>query len=155
MEDDKVIEVMKKYLIDFVEKPHPAFGNLPICPFAKKARIENKLLYKVMKLDVFDALMQTLKWHENPGDTQALIMVHPTKDISWEEYSHESKRFQDCLDVADVGLSLFVSHPESDYMEHGIYTRREPYPNWQIMRAADLEKAQGQLKKSNWHNTVA
>ena len=34
---------VKKWISEFVTKPNPVFGNLPPCPFAQKAIIDNKV----------------------------------------------------------------------------------------------------------------
>ncbi len=36
-------ETIKNWISEFVTKPNPVFGNLPPCPFAQKAIIENKV----------------------------------------------------------------------------------------------------------------
>lgn len=36
-------EAIKNWISDFVTKPNPVFGDLPPCPFAQKAIIENKV----------------------------------------------------------------------------------------------------------------
>ena len=36
-------ETIKNWISDFVTKPNPVFGDLPPCPFAQKAIIENKV----------------------------------------------------------------------------------------------------------------
>ena len=45
--DSEVIDTMIKYMREFLEQPHPVFGGLPICPFARKARLDGDILYKV------------------------------------------------------------------------------------------------------------
>ena len=36
-------QTIQKWISEFVTKPNPVFGNLPPCPFAQKAIIENKV----------------------------------------------------------------------------------------------------------------
>ena len=36
---------IKNWIKDFVTKPNPVFGNLPPCPFAQKAIIEDKVAF--------------------------------------------------------------------------------------------------------------
>ena len=40
---------IKDWIEDFVTKPNPVFGDLPPCPFARKAMLENKV--KFLELD--------------------------------------------------------------------------------------------------------
>ena len=42
-------EFIKQWIDDFVTKPNPVFGDLPPCPFARKAMLENKV--KFVELD--------------------------------------------------------------------------------------------------------
>ena len=38
-------QTIKNWISEFVTKPNPVFGNLPPCPFAQKAIIENKVSF--------------------------------------------------------------------------------------------------------------
>ncbi len=42
-------EFIRQWIDDFVTKPNPVFGDLPPCPFARKAIVENKV--KFLELD--------------------------------------------------------------------------------------------------------
>ena len=37
---------VQKWVREFVEVPHPVFADFPPCPFAKKARLENKTEFR-------------------------------------------------------------------------------------------------------------
>lgn len=140
---------MKAYLVSFVEKPHPAFNNLPVCPFAKKARIDNKLLYVVINLDDVDqALREVAAWEADPR-YQAIILVDPRKEFPLEEFDRLADEFQSKL---IPGLSLFTAHPKSEFEDRHVRTRQEPYPNWQVMRVSDLARAKEQLGHSRWYD---
>ncbi len=145
---EKIIDEIIDYAINFIEKPNPAFTNLPICPFAKKARIENKLLYKISDLSLIDDCKQEVDNWLPQVNYQALILIDPRKDLPWEEFKTLTVTFASSLPEE---LSLFEAHPEENYIYHGIYVRREPYPNWQVIRKVDLIKAQEQLKYSKWY----
>jgi hypothetical protein len=43
---------MVEYMKEFLEKPHWLFPGLPVCPFARKARLENRILYKVHRFSL-------------------------------------------------------------------------------------------------------
>jgi hypothetical protein len=36
-----------KWLSEFVELPHPALHNFPVCPYAKRARLDNKIDFRI------------------------------------------------------------------------------------------------------------
>ena len=46
----EIVRELSQYIIDFVERPHPKLGNLPVCPFARKARLENRIQFEVLEL---------------------------------------------------------------------------------------------------------
>ena len=46
----EIVRELTQYIIDFVEQPQPKLGNLPVCPFARKARLENRIRFEVRAL---------------------------------------------------------------------------------------------------------
>ena len=38
-----IVESVTKWMETFVEVPHPSFGNMPPCPFARQFRLQNKI----------------------------------------------------------------------------------------------------------------
>src|SRR6476469_3752272 len=45
--DTEIIESTLRWMTEFVELPHPVFSDLPVCPFTKKARLANQILFKI------------------------------------------------------------------------------------------------------------
>jgi hypothetical protein len=43
MTHDEVVEKLLHWMTTFVEVPHPALGNFPPCPYARQARVNNKI----------------------------------------------------------------------------------------------------------------
>ena len=43
MELETVKHDIENWIVNFVEVPHPALGNFPPCPYARQARINNKI----------------------------------------------------------------------------------------------------------------
>ena len=46
----EIVRELIQYIVDFVEQPHPKLGNLPVCPFARRARLENRIRFEVCAL---------------------------------------------------------------------------------------------------------
>ena len=56
---------IKNWIKTFVTKPNPVFGNLPPCPFAQKAIIDNKVEFQELTaLDGFNTLHQRIWQHD-------------------------------------------------------------------------------------------
>ncbi len=68
-------QTIKNWISDFVTKPNPVFGNLPPCPFAQKAIVEDKVEF--LELDGV-AGYQTLYghiWNFDFEHKDVLIMI--------------------------------------------------------------------------------
>ena len=68
-------QTIKNWISDFVTKPNPVFGNLPPCPFAQKAIVEDKVEF--LELDGV-AGYQTLYghiWNFDFEQKDVLIMI--------------------------------------------------------------------------------
>jgi hypothetical protein len=60
--DSQVIPLMVGYMKTFLEKLYPVFGDLLICLFARKARLEARILYKVDRFwELLQILLQMLR----------------------------------------------------------------------------------------------
>ncbi len=132
------IEVFKQYIKDFIEKPHEVFGNLPVCPFAHSAKINFLVFDNITKAEVLE--------HHKNNDKEMLIIIIKNMDVIdlnclAKEVSIELK---DCF--------VFGGHPIDDFNINGLYTRRDPYLNIQIIKKARLLEARNSLKKSYYKN---
>jgi hypothetical protein len=76
---------MVEYMKEFLEKPHQVFQGLPICPFARKARLENRILYKVHSFSIYPDLnpdspvMEMIRKFCQEDRYEVLLVLHPEK----------------------------------------------------------------------------
>jgi len=59
-----VVAAVVKWSHEFIEQPHDVFGGLPVCPFAKAARLKDTIRFEVHSFAMDD-----------PLDTDGEIMV--------------------------------------------------------------------------------
>jgi hypothetical protein len=143
----KQAKEMLDYIVDFIEKPTKAFNDMPVCPFAKKARNEGRIHIEVMELSQ-DVLQMCKKFaKDNPLDV--LIVMHPTKDGMTSGQIDELVLW---LNQNLDGWEAFGSHPENTTSINGVYTRRDPYPNIQFNSITELKKWAAKLKKTKYYN---
>jgi hypothetical protein len=139
-----------RYIIDFVEQPHPKLGNLPICPFARRARLENRVQFEVLELTSEGVLALVPSFTAKP-DLHMMICIHPRKDGLSSTHIH---RLVEVLNHAlpPLNLSALGGHPEDPFNIDGLYTRREPYPNIQLLRLDIGERAHQSIKNSGYYD---
>ena len=68
-------QTIKNWISEFVTKPNPVFGNLPPCPFAQKAIIENKVDFlELNSIASYNTLYQHI-WDFNFEEKDVLCMI--------------------------------------------------------------------------------
>lgn len=152
----EVIQRMVEYMKEFLEKPHQVFRGLPVCPFARKARLDNRILYKVHRFastpDV--AEMEMIREFCQEQRYEVLLVMHPEKQALTQLQMQE---FLEKLNekIAAAGLVAFGGHPQQDFQIQGICTRQEPYINFTVQFQQRLKDASDLLLRTtsyyqNW-----
>jgi hypothetical protein len=146
----EIVRELTQYIIDFVEQPHPKLGNLPVCPFARKARLENRIRFEVRAL-TRGAILGLAPWFEAEPELHMVICIHPNKDgISAEEVRRLVGELNETLPA--MNLMALGAHPEDSFNIDGLYTRREPYPNIQLLRLDIGERSAESLKNTGYYD---
>ncbi|MEG3976776.1 hypothetical protein QT970_19440 [Microcoleus sp. herbarium8] len=153
--DTEIIESTLRWMTEFVELPHPVFSDLPICPFTKKARLANQILFKIERfsaLTEFEADSTIMKSiHEfAKSEFEIMLVVNPDKTaIS----APQTKELMDKLNtqISELGLLAFHTHPEEDFNIDGLYTRRMPYPGFTVQVNSKLKPASDALEKTEYY----
>lgn len=146
----EIVRELVQYIVDFVEQPHPKFGNLPVCPFAKKARLENRIQFEVLEL-TREGVLALVPSFTAKSELDLMICIHPRKDgLS----SAEVYRLVGLLNQALPAMNLMAIglHPKDPFNIDGLYTRREPYPNIQLLRLDVGERAHQSIKNSGYYD---
>lgn len=148
--DLEVIREFTDYIIDFVEQPQPEMGNMPVCPFARKARLDGRMRLVVTQLTV-DAINYHVSSFANEANLDMMICIHPESNglSSCEVYrlAEELNEFLPALNVL-----AFAGHPDDPFNVDGLYTRRDPYPNIQLLRLDVGERAYHSLENSKYYD---
>ncbi len=155
--DSEVIEIMVEYMKDFLEKPHVVFWGLPVCPFARKARLESRILYKVYRffthtdLSPNSAVMKMISEFRQEERYEVLLVVHPEQQAMTQ---FQMEQFIDCLNekVSAADLVAFGGHPNQDFNIQGVHTRKEPYLNFTVQSKQLLKQASDALLKTDYYN---
>lgn len=144
---DAVIAETIRYIEEFVEKPHPAFGGFAPCPFSKKMRLDGKIDFKV--LDFFDGdprINQLIKEFTDQNKYVSLFVIHPDKSFPLETL----KSITNNLKIAP--LVVFRGHPEDDFKVGDVMCRREPYPGFQILHSQLIFDSRAKLNENYFKN---
>lgn len=146
----EIIKELTEYLENFVEKPHPCFNNLPICPFVRKARLDNEIWFHLgfQSTEIIEKIHEFIKQDKK----KILWIINPDKNYSLKETYEFIDNIQS--QVKELDVELFGGHPEDPFKIGDLYTRREPYPNFVVQSKKTLEEARNSLKKTNYYNKL-
>src|SRR6476620_4990311 len=106
--DTEIIESTLRWMTEFVELPHPVFSNLAICPFTKKARLANQILFKIERFSALtefegdSAIMKSIYEFYN-SDLEIMVVINPEKNVIT---APETKQLIDKLNdrISELGL---------------------------------------------------
>lgn len=153
--DTEIIESTLRWMTQFVELPHSVFGDLPVCPFTKKARLANQILFKVERFSMlteFDrdsAIMQSIHEFYN-SDFEIMLVINPEKTaISAPQTQELIEKLNN--NISELGLVAFHVHPDEDFNIDGLHTRRAPYPGFTVQVNSQLKPASEALLKTEYY----
>ncbi len=156
-ETAKVIAAMTQYLQDVLEQPHPVFGDLPLCPFAKQARLQSKIDFQVQRFQLDDLaslsspLMSIIQQFAQTHQHDVLLVIHPDPQtmISLDRFQHGV----DCLNthLQPLNLTVFGGHPADPFHIQGVRTRQDPYLNLAIQSIEKLRLASARLATTRYY----
>jgi hypothetical protein len=158
---DDIIAQMLRWSEEFIEQPHRVFGGLPICPFAKAARLRQSIRFEVLcfaAADPFEPdgrVMTLIAEFLGDGKLETLFVIHPEPErISARALEVWVARLNVRLAARDLtaGLQAFEAHPESEFCIGGVHTRRSPYPSFQVLRRTLLKDASDSLLGSSYYD---
>ncbi|TAD97848.1 MAG: hypothetical protein EAZ98_08420 [Oscillatoriales cyanobacterium] len=153
--DTEIIESTLRWMTEFVELPHSVFGDLPVCPFTKTARLANQILFKIERfsaLTEFDrnsAIMQSIYEFYN-SDFEIMLVINPEKTaISAPQTQALIEKLNN--HISELSLLAFHVHPEEDFNIDGLHTRRAPYPGFTVQVNSQLKPVSDSLLKTEYY----
>ena len=147
-----------------LEAPHSVFGGLPVCPFARAARLKRAIRFEVRAFSTNDPLesdgtlldlIGDFAEEEAAGRCETLFVIHPGRDASSAALlEHFVARLDRRLRAVPrlAGLRVFEAHPESEFQVGGVYTRRGPYPSFQALSHARLKVTSDTLRGAGYYD---
>ena len=150
---NEAIEATKVYLEQVVEKPDPAFAGFAPCPFARRERISNGIMWhaqRIKPLEADEETLQILTTFLQQNEKKSLILLDCFSKIGYKDivvFGRHFKRF-----VKELGLSALVFHPDHPYSIGGVKTRCSPYPMINLGLDKDLNKGYNVLRKTDYYS---
>lgn len=142
---DDIINNIKNWIINFVEIKTPIFGNLPVCPFAKKERIKNKINYIVTDISNIDNIIYHIN-QNNFQDKTTLLLIDTHNKLTVKE----KEKFEDIINENCPNNWAVYCLANEDLEFNGMKTRTNEYPLIIITDRKEVEKAEASLQSTNY-----
>ncbi|MGV0024849.1 DUF1415 family protein [Phormidesmis priestleyi] len=155
-ETARVIAAMIQHLQDVLEQPHPVFRGLPICPFAKQARLQGKIDFQVQRFRLDDLtssspLMVMIHRFAKTKQHDVLLIIHPDPQVtSFAQFQQEVDRLNTHLEP--LHLTAFGGHPDDTFQIQGVRTRQDPFLNLTIQSIEKLTHASARLSTTHYYD---
>ena len=155
-ETEQICDVMIAY-IRSLEVPHPLFSGLPICPFVKAARLQNKLEFWVYPFPVGHEIdvgisQKIEEFLTVDHQKDVLLVIHPDPSaIDFVTFTQFIKMLNQQLGTS--GLIAFGGHPDDPFEVNGVRTRHNPFINFTVQQIQELLDARQSLIHINYYST--
>lgn len=113
MDFDRAKQDILHWITTFVEQPHPVLAGWPPCPYARRARMENRFAMRPGTEPYWDLM------HVDIGNLDVLALVYEPKDFAASE-------FEDLVHRANLGFLhardfiALPDHPDAPEIVNGV-----------------------------------
>lgn len=137
-----------EWLIDFVEKPNSALGNWAPCPFARKARIDNK--FKIIFVENTD-LASAVEESKQLLDTNDVVAVCFDHSLINGEYTQQFA-INANKTLMQEDYVILEDHPDVEEYVHGVKMNFGKCGLLLVQRLSKLNDASDQLLAKGYYN---
>ena len=116
MNKNQTIEDVKQWISEFVTKPNPLLNNLPPCPYAKQAMVEDKVQLVVPTEGTVSYAIKEAILNFN-HDMDLVMLVFDPKVMDPETFEACVWRWNQTVDPQFV---LLDDHPDNDENVNGV-----------------------------------
>jgi len=147
---------IQNWIETFLSIPSKTFNNLPPCPFAKQAMLEDKIkcvelkdIYNISMSSYFIAELENFSYHW-PKNTEVVILGCDPTLISSEELSRAVGHANDQF-LHNRGFIALEDHPNEKEQVQNTVLNNGKYAVSFLQQKDKLELARKSLRKQNYY----
>ena len=140
---------IERWLVDFVEVPHPALGGWAPCPYARKARLDRDYEVRLGLAPIHDLVQISRKGLDGKS---VIVLVYDCNVLSHAELSCAieicNQRF-----LLPVDLLALEDHPDDAEIVNGVSMNQGTYALALVQNVKDLNTKAKAMARKGFYDT--
>ena len=145
MDQNRIRQELDEWLISFVEKTNPLLNNWPPCPYARQARLDNKIQI------VFDSPLEIASYVPNLDTHDVVVLCFDPTEYSADQIELFTKHINSILIWKDC--VVLEDHPDSEELVNGLKMNFGKCGLMILQRLSKLNTAADQLRDKGYYTT--
>jgi hypothetical protein len=150
LDREQIEQKLKTWMVEFVEQPNPLLGNWAPCPYARAARLNNKISVRFCSVSEFNDAIKNSCTDLDSKDVVIICFDHRDVDpITLQEWVTETNR-----GLMAENYIVLEDHPDAPEYINGVKMNFGLCGLLLLQRLTKLTEASEQLKEkgyySNW-----
>ena len=145
MDQQSIRRKLEQWLVEFVEKPNPLLNNWPPCPYARQARLANKIHI------VFDSPLEISRYVPFLDDYDVVVLCFDSTEYSSSQIELFTRHINSILIHKDY--VVLEDHPDSEEFVNGAKMNFGECGLMVLQRLSKLNTAADQLREKGYYNT--
>lgn len=149
MDIETVKQDIEKWIVNFVEVPHPALGGWPPCPYARSARVKQSFDVRIGRDPYFD-LKNLSRW--GLGQWEVVVLVYDPKEWTHEQLS-VSIDHANCEFLLHRDMLCLEDHPDDVEIVNGVCMNQGTYALALVQSLSDLNTKAKLMAAKGFYDT--
>ena len=145
MDQQSIRQKLEQWLVNFVEKPNPLLNNWPPCPYARQARIANRIQI------VFDSPLEIATYVPVLDDHDVVVLCFDPVEYTASQVELFTQHINSILIHKDY--VVLEDHPDSKEFVNGVQMNFEECGLMILQRLSKLNTAADQLREKGYYTT--
>lgn len=143
MDQSQIRQDLEHWLVNFVEKSNPLLNSWPPCPYARQARLANKIF------TVFDSPLEIAKYIKHLEKYEVVVLCFDHVEFSAAQIELFVKHVNSILMLQDY--VVLEDHPDSEEFVNGVKMNFGECGLMILQRLSKLNTAADQLREKGYY----
>lgn len=145
----EIVDKLNKWMTEFVEMPNNKLGNWPPCPYARQARVNNKIAIKFSTVDEFTDVVR--ESFETLEDKEVVVICFDHRTIDPDYLKGLVSGMNKTL--MPINYVILEDHPDSPEYVNGVNMNFGECGLLVLQKLDKLNKASEQLKEKGYYES--